>query len=646
MCGICGIMHFNGEEPSDLQLKRMTDILQHRGPDDQGFFHEHQIGLGFRRLSIIDLQEGHQPLGNEDGSLQIIFNGEVYNYKHLRNELLGLGHVFKTHTDTEVIVHLYEEFGEECVKHLRGMFSFVIWDRKRRELFGARDHFGIKPFYYYKDQDQLVFGSEIKSILTVEGIDRKVDTESLINYLSFQYVPEPRTMFAGIYKLPPAHSFKVQASGDMKVSQYWDPSFEPVNRPIGEYIEELRDKLKDSVVHHMQSDVSRGCFLSGGIDSTAIASYMRSVEPIKTFSVGFDGASNETIIAEQTAKALGTDHYAQIITEHEFFDAIPQAIFHQDEPVADPSAIALYHVARLAKEHVTVVLSGEGADEIFGGYRIYREPHALRPLEWIPLPLRRLIHHCVRRLPRHVKGRNYLLRGTTPLEERFIGNARIFSEDMKSDILKLDSRTFQEYPIATQITAKFYKKSAHLDAVTRMQYIDLNLWLPGDILMKADKMTMAHSLELRVPFLDKELFELARRIPANYRIANGTTKYIFRKAMEGIIPYFILQRPKLGFPVPLRDWLKGKRGDMIVEQIKASGIDEYIRFKAVDNLLLQHRRGEGDYSRNIWAIYVFAQWHMTYMLPSLFKQRELVQYPEVDIGLGTQEHEKNLPARQ
>ncbi|GKS13675.1 asparagine synthetase B [Paenibacillus chitinolyticus] len=613
MCGITGVMYFEDREPSVSMLQQMTDVIHHRGPNDSGFWTENRIGLGFRRLSIIDIAEGHQPLCNEDESVWIIFNGEIYNYKSLRSMLQDRGHVFRTNSDTEVIVHLYEEFGDECVKHLRGMFGFAIWDRRKKQLFAARDHFGIKPFYYQYNDRQLLFGSEIKSLVASGSVSPSIRTESLMNYLTFQYVPEPNTMFEGIQKLPPAHYIKASFDGEMSIHRYWDPMFEPVDRPFGEYVEQIRETLKDSVVHHMVSDVERGCFLSSGIDSTAIAAHMRQIEPIRTFSVGFEGPNNETLIAAETAKALGTEHYSKIITREDFFNTLPKAVWHQDEPVADPSAIALYHVAQLAREHVTVTLSGEGADELFGGYRIYREPLSLAPLESLPLSVRRMLHRLVKMLPAGMKGRNYLLRGTTPLEERFLGNAKIFTEDMKAEVLRVDSEMFKRYQNPFQIAAQYYDKTKHQDPVTRMQYIDMNLWMPGDILMKADKMTMAHSLELRVPLLDKELFEVARRIPTKYRIAEGTTKHIFRKAMEGIVPDFILNRPKLGFPVPLRDWLKGPTGSTMVEQIKASGIEDYVKIDAIERMAKLHQNGQGDYARRLWTIYMFALWHATYM---------------------------------
>lgn len=608
-------MYFGEREPSNEQLKAMMDVIVHRGPDDAGIWSEPGIGLGFRRLSIIDLTEGRQPLSNEDGSIRAIFNGEIYNYKTLRDELIGRGHTFKSETDSEVIVHLYEEYGEACVQKLRGMFGFVIWDRRSRSLFGARDYFGIKPFYYIKEGDRFAFASEIKSLLQLDGIRPTVRMESFANFLTFQYVPDPDTMFEGIHKLPPAHTIRIEHNGDMRIHRYWEPSLAPQarsQRSFADTVEEIRERLRDSVVQHMQSDVNRGCFLSSGIDSTAIATLMRSIEPIKTFSVGFAGPNDETKIAAETAKAIGTEHYARIITEEDYFASLGKAIWHQDEPVADPSAIALYHVAKLAKEHVTVVLSGEGADELFGGYRIYREPQALRPLSWMPSGLQSAVHQLFKRLPGGLPGRNYVLRGTTPLERRFLGNARIFSEEAKAELLSGDVSWLKTYRNPWHIAAEVYEQTRHLDPVSRMQAIDLHLWMPGNILMKADKMTMAHSLELRVPFLDKDVFELARQIPASYRISHGTTKYVLRKAMEGIIPDFILNRPKLGFPVPLRDWLKGKRGPELLEQIKSAGIDRYVQLPTVEEYLRRHRNGEGDYARRLWTVYIFALWHQAY----------------------------------
>lgn len=337
----------------------MTGAMNHRGPNHEGVWLDSRIGLGFRRLSIIDLRDGNQPMTNEDQSLWIVFNGEIYNYKTLRDQLKLKGHHFQTQSDTEVILHLFEEYGKECVHHLRGMFSFAIWDLKEQTLFAARDHFGIKPFYYYKDENNLLFASEIKSILAVQGVPRKLQYQSLFSYLTFQYVPQPDTMFEHIHKLGPAERIFVNSNGEMKIEKYWEPHFHPVKRSLADYAEEIQWKLKESVNLHLQSDVNRGCFLSSGIDSTAIAAMMKAEESTKTFSIGFEGVNNETIIANQTAAKLGTDHYFHILSTEDFFESIPKTVWHLDEPVADPSAIALYHLNQLAKEHVTVVLSGK-----------------------------------------------------------------------------------------------------------------------------------------------------------------------------------------------------------------------------------------------------------------------------------------------
>ncbi|MCR8845196.1 asparagine synthase (glutamine-hydrolyzing) [Paenibacillus sp. SC116] len=612
MCGIAGLLQLNGQLPSEHMIRDMMAVIHHRGPDDGKLWVGDRVGLGFRRLSIIDVAEGAQPLSNEDDSIWLIFNGEIYNYMELREDLIARGHQFKTHTDTEVIVHLYEEYGEDCVHHLRGMFGIAIWDRNKQQLFIARDHFGIKPVYYYRNEDVFAFGSEIKSILTVPGVPRKLNMNSFYNYLTFQYVPDPDTMYEGIHKLPPAHSITIPFQGEPKLRKYWDPMFDPVDRPLAQVLDEIRHVMKDSVEHHLHSEVQRGCFLSSGIDSTITSTMMRSVEPIKTFSVGFEGPNNETIISRDTARQIDTEHFERMITQEMYFDAVPRAIWHLDEPVADPSAIALYEVARLAKEHVTVVLSGEGADELFGGYRIYREPHSLRYLDWMPDGMKGSVNAMLRKLP-NFYGKNYLMRGTTPLEQRFLGNANIFSDDAKPELLRVTAEQLASFTKPFDKAGEYYARTKHLDPVSRMQYIDMNLWMPGDILAKADKLTMAHSLELRVPFLDRKVFDVARTIPMKYRIAEGTTKYALRQAMNGIVPDSILNRPKLGFPVPMRDWLRTDRAGIMWEQISASGIDPIVNLTQVEDMFRRHQAGQGDYSRKIWTLYVFALWHNTYI---------------------------------
>jgi asparagine synthase (glutamine-hydrolysing) len=543
--------------------------------------------------------------------MAVIFNGEIYNYKELRKMLVNKGHRFQTQSDGEVIVHLYEEYGRSCIPYLRGMFAFAIWDKNKRELFAARDFFGIKPFYYYHDKEKLIFASEIKSILASGEVKRELSPESFLNYLTFQYVPDPHTMFKEVYKLPPGHWMHVSPGG-VKIHRYWEPSFEPEDKPLDTYISELRTALTNSVKNHLQSDVKVGCFLSSGIDSTSIAALMRKEGSVQTFSVGFAGANNECQIAGRTSAELKTLHHERVIKEEEYFSAVLQSVRYQDEPVADPSAIALYLLSQMAREHVKVVLSGEGADELFGGYKIYREPLALRPFDFIPGKLKDLLHAMITAFPVNFKGRNYLLRGFTPLEERFFGNAKIFTEEFKEGITMFGPPILSSYQNPIEITGEYYQRVAHLDKVTQMQYIDINLWLPGNILMKADKMTMAHSLELRVPFLDQEVYQVARTIPAKYRIHAGTTKYILRQAMKGLIPDHIVDRPKLGFPVPLRDRLRGPRGSFVYQTIEAAGIGDYIKMDPVKGMLDKHIRGEGDYSRKIWTLYIFAVWYNMY----------------------------------
>ncbi|WP_080837517.1 asparagine synthase (glutamine-hydrolyzing) [Cohnella massiliensis] len=618
-------LSFGGNnEPSYSFVKDMTDRMMHRGPNQTGIKTMERMGMGFNRLSIIDLEDGSQPMANEDQSLWLVFNGEIYNYKSLRNQLENKGHTFRSRSDSEVILHLYEEYEEECLHHLRGMFSFAIWDRRKQRLFVARDPFGIKPFYYFQDQYHYVFASEIKSILAVNDVKPAVDTNSLMHYLTFQYVPQPLTMFQGIRKLEPGHFMFINGNGQVVKKRYWQPEFEPEDRPIETFIEEIRAKLKESVDLHRQSDVARGCFLSGGIDSTAIASYLSQAEETRTFSVGFHGAINENNIARSTANALGTEHHEELISPQQFFADALKAVWHMDEPLADPSAIAVYRLSKLAKRQVTVVLSGEGADELFGGYRIYREPLSLRPMSWIPQEMGSKLELILRKIPFRFFGKNYLQRGLTPLESRFYGNARIFDEAEKRNVSLFRPGVIPSWEPSSEVTRPIYEQSQHLDDITRMQLIDLNLWLPGNILLKADKMSMAHGLELRVPFLDKEVFEVARKIPTAYRISNHTTKYVLRRAMEGIVPAHVLDRPKLGFPVPLKHWLYSELGDIMVEQMSDSGISEWIQMDYVRNMLKLHREDAGDYSRKLWTLYIFSLWHSIYIQKHMSRQYLIV----------------------
>ncbi|OEF98768.1 asparagine synthase (glutamine-hydrolyzing) [Desulfuribacillus alkaliarsenatis] len=624
MCGISGIYNKNRTQLKEVDstyeieakklLESMTQQILHRGPDDFGFHINGPAGLGFRRLSIIDLEGGHQPLTNEDGTVWIAFNGEIYNYKELREELITKGHRFSTDSDTEVIIHLYEELGPKCAERLRGMFAFLIWDEKNQRLYGARDPFGIKPYYYVETNERFAFASEIKSLLQLPEYKAEVDEQSFLNYLTFQYVPDPMTMFKGIMKLPAAHYFTIE-NNEMNIERYWKVDFKPdESKDLNYFVEGIRDVMRDSVKAHLVSDVPRGAFLSSGIDSSAIVALVKEIEDVRTFTVGFDcGKYNEADYARETANYIGTKHEDLTITSEMFWTNLPRLVWHQDDPVADPSAIALYFVAKIASEHITVVLSGEGADEIFGGYNIYHEPESLKMFQYIPPGLRKTLADVASVLPEGMKGKGFIQRGSKSVEERFFGNAFIFNEDEKKQLSTLEERFFQFYRKPNDVTREVYNKAVGYDDITKMQYLDLHTWLPGDILMKADKMTMANSLELRVPFLDKKVFEFAATIPTKYRVHNGTTKYALREAMKQVLPEQVANRKKLGFPVPTRDWLRGGLYRPIYELIVDSQTEHLISKNEVLNLLEIHKSGKADVSRKLWTIIIFMLWHRIFI---------------------------------
>jgi asparagine synthase (glutamine-hydrolysing) len=595
-------------------IRALTGVILHRGPDDDGFHLEENIALGFRRLSIIDVAGGHQPLFNETKEIWIIGNGEIYNYKELQSWLKERGHVFHTDSDIETILHLYEEVGFDAAKHLRGMFGFTIWDSRQKLLYGARDHFGIKPLYYVETDDSIAVGSEIKSLLELPGLKREVNQTAFYHYLTFQYVPDPETMYQGIFRIPPAHYFVVK-NDNISLHQYWDVRFQPdESKPFSYFVEGTREILLESVDKHRVSEVPRGAFLSSGVDSSSIVGMLRTFEPVKTFSVGSDiPGYSELDYARRTAKYLGTEHYELVVSAQRYMEHLPRLIWHQDEPVADPSAILLYFVAELASQHVTVVLSGEGADEFFGGYNIYREPHSLRMFSRLPGWMRSSIRSVAEKLPDQIKGKNFLLRGSKTVEERFFGNALIFNEELKERVVTEDIFRSQTYRSPWTITEEIYKRASDYDDVTKMQYLDIHTWLRGNILMKADKMTMANSLELRVPFIDTKVFEFAATIPTKYKIANGTTKHVLREAMKDFLPPEIKTRKKLGFPVPTRQWLKNEFYKWAKEIIFASKTDYLINKAYVLYMLDEHREGHADYSRKIWTILVFMLWHQIFI---------------------------------
>ena len=557
----------------------------------------------------MDIEGGHQPLSYENERYWIIFNGEIYNHIELREEQIAKGHEFSSDSDTEVLLALYSELKAKMVHKLRGMFAFVIWDKEEQLLFGARDHFGIKPFFYLEKEGTTYFASEKKAILLVEP--EELDTDSLQHYLSFQYVPEPNTMARLIKKLPAGHYFIKKLDQPMYIHSFWTPKFHPVHSSENQLIHEIRNVLTDSVHVHMRSDVQVGSFLSGGIDSSFIVALAKEVNPqLKTFTVGFETSGySEVNIAQKTADILQLENTSYIISSEEFLKELPKIVWHLDDPLADPALIPLYFVAREAAKHVKVVLSGEGADELFGGYNIYREPHSLRIFNHMPQRVKEILKVLSRLIPEGFKGKSFIERGTTSLEERYIGNAKMFEENEKKKLL----RAYQPNVHYTDITKPVYQQSMGYDAVTKMQNIDIHTWLKGDILVKADKMTMAHSLELRVPFLDTYVFDVASKIQSNQKIEGNTTKYILRKAAEGLVPKHVVNRKKLGFPVPIRHWLKDELYEWAINLIHNSQTETIFNKHEVFQLLADHVTNKKDNSRKIWTILIFMVWHQIYV---------------------------------
>jgi len=602
---MCGFVGFTGYlEDGENVLTNMMNKIIHRGPDSAGQHMDGKAYLGFRRLSIIDLDNGSQPMYNETNDVVIVFNGEIYNHMDLREDLLSKGHIFKNNSDTEVLIHAYEEYGEAMLQKLRGMFSFVIWDSKNDTIFGARDFFGIKPFYYAVVDGNLVFASEIKSILSYPKYEKAVNDVALENYLTFQYSVLEETFFKGIYKLMPSH-FLTFKGGELSVKRYWEPKFEADdNASLDVIIENIDKAMHDSIEHHKISDVEVGSFLSSGVDSSYVAATFNGD---KTFTVGFDyDKYNEIDYAKALSKEIKIDNYSKLITTEEYWGAISKIQYHMDEPLADPSAIALYFVSQTAAQHVKVALSGEGADEFFGGYNIYREPFALKPMQKIPKPIRVLIGKAASLIPFKIKGKNYLIRASKKLEERFIGNAFMFNEKERSKILKNPTGKYNHM----DLTKPFYDKVKGLDDVTRMQYIDINFWLIGDILLKADKMSMAHSLEVRVPFLDKEVFEVARHIPTKYKVNKENTKYAMRMAAHRYLPDMVAEKKKLGFPVPIRIWLRDDKYYNIVKtSFTSEAAKKYFNTDVIVKFLDDHKNGKEDNSRKIWTVYMFLVWY-------------------------------------
>lgn len=606
MCGIAGFMG-QVENRADV-IRNMTEVITHRGPDSDGFFTDDNISMGFRRLSIIDLGAGHQPIYNEDKSLVLTFNGEIYNYKDLRKELIAKGHKFYTDTDSEVLVHGFEEWKEDMLPKLRGMFGFAIYNTKDNSLFIARDFFGIKPMHYTQIGNDFVYASEIKSILEYPKFEKKFNRKALDSYLSFQYAVPPETFFEGVYCLMPGH-YLWYKDGEIETTRYFEARFNPDEEMTEEEaVDRIEKVFENSVNAHKIADVEVGCFLSSGVDSSYVSTYFADQ---KTFTVGFDFGEkyNEISWAKNLSEKIGVEHHTHLISSEEFWDAVPTVQYHMDQPLADPSCIALYFVSRLASHYVKVVLSGEGADELFGGYTCYNDPRVFKVYQTIvPHCIRKAIRAICRKLP-DIKGRDYLIRACDKLEERYIGNAFMYDYKQKQELLKDPS-------IATRpqdLTRKYYYRCRKYDDVTKMQYLDINMWMVGDILLKADRMSMANSLELRVPFLDKEVFKVASSLPTKLRCNKHNTKYAMRKAAVRHMPEATAEKEKLGFPVPTRVWLRDEKYYNVVKtKFKGKTAEKFFNTDVLVSWLDSHFSGKEDNSRRVWTIYVFLVWYDIY----------------------------------
>ena len=607
MCGFVGFVDKKKKKDKDKIIKDMADAIIHRGPDSDGYYTDDKVALGFRRLSIIDLKGGDQPIYNEDNSMVITFNGEIYNYQELREELIEKGHKFKTNTDTEVILHGYEEYKEELFSRLRGMFAFVIYNTKSGELVGCRDHFGIKPFYYYKKDDEFMFGSEIKGMIPHPNFVKEVNDKSLKMYLIFQYSVFEETFFKNVYKLKPGHYFKYH-DGELKIGEYFNIVYDKENKPYEEYKKEIKDVLANSIKYHqITSDVEVGSYLSGGVDSSYVVSVAK---PDKTFSVGFDVAGfDETKMAKDFSDLMHVKNYSKYISKEEFFESLPKVEYYTDEPHANLSTVPLLFLSELARKQVKVVLSGEGSDEMFGGYNEYLEPLPVKIYMNMPGFIKKPIAGIAKKLP-HFPGKNTLIKYSKPFCERYIGHAQVMNEEEANEIL---CDRLKDNMTTTDVIKPYYEKVKHENDVLKKMYIDMHFWLPQDILLKADKMTMANSIELRVPFLDKEVWNVARKIPTKYLVRKKKTKEIFRSVADEVMPEDWSKRRKLGFPVPFSKWIREEKYYKEVKKcFNYDYVSKFFDKDVINKLLEDHYQGICNNGRKIYNIYIFLIWYKVY----------------------------------
>ena len=614
LLNMCGFVGFTGQVPNRLQtIQKMADRIAHRGPDGEGFFVEETdradcINLGHRRLSIIDLEGGDQPIFNEDKSVVVVFNGEIYNFQEIKTELSRAGHVFKTNCDTEVLVHGWEEFGRRLVDKLRGMFAFAIFDTKTRTLFCARDHFGIKPFYYAQTEDgNLLFGSEIKSFLEHPQFRPEVNSSALLSYLTLQYNAQEETFFKGVYKLKPAHTLTFK-DGVLETSRFWDVDFyKKQSVTYEECAAQIDSVVRESVDAHRIADVEVGAYLSGGVDS----SYVTAVQmPQRTFSVGFEQKQfDETNDAAALSKILGIKNSTIHITAEDCMSKVERIQYFMDEPASNLSAMPLFYLSKLAASDVKVVLSGEGADEIYGGYEWYVDAPAMAKYKRLPAGLRKSVANWARGR-KYFRGQGFLEKGSGRPEDYFIGQALVFEPDDAKQVLRNEFRDACE---VKDITSSIYSHAQGLSELEKKQYLDFHMWLPGDILLKGDKMSMAHSLELRVPYLDKVLVEHAQTIPAEFKTRDNVTKAVLRSASIKTLPQEWVNRPKKGFPVPIIEWLRqDEYYDMAKSAITSEVSANYFNVDELLALLEAHKAGKANNHRKIWTVFVFLSWHKAF----------------------------------
>jgi len=605
MCGFVGFCSKNVKDKN--VIKEMNNQIIHRGPDSDGYYFDKDVNFGFRRLSIIDLHEGSQPILNESGDTAIIFNGEIYNFQELREDLVAKGYKFKTHTDTEVILHGYEEYGEEGIlAKLRGMFAFTIWDSKKEKLFGARDHFGIKPYYYALLDGDLLFGSEVKSFLKYPKFKKEVNEKALKHYLVFQYNPLEETFFKGVKKLRPGHYY-VYENGKMEIKTYYNLTLDYKDMTFDEAVGKIEKEVEESVKYHKISDVEVGSFLSGGVDSSYVVA---TALPDKTFSVGFDNKGfNETMYAKELSDSLGIKNFAKLITPDEFFEGINKVQYYSDEPHANLSSVPLYFLSKLASEQVKVVLSGEGADELFAGYNEYADALPQRMYRKLPFSLRHKLYLKYKDR-KHFRGQTIILKYGQKVEDRYIGPAEIMTDELANSLV---TSKYKNSETSRDLTKKYYDEVKNMDDVSKRLYLDMKMWIVEDILLKADKMTMANSIELRVPLLDKKMWELARTIPVKHKVHNEITKYSFRTAAKNKLPEDWAKRRKLGFVVPFVLWIKEEKYYKIVKEVfNKDFVSEFFDKDKINKLLDDHFNGITNNGRKVYTIYTFLKWYEIY----------------------------------